>query len=69
MALVWAVAPGCYNSQWGEQKAAQKRNAVTAAPAALRANEREGEGPPSPPTERYWVHKLGIAFTYAVPIT
>ncbi len=23
----------------------------------------------SPPTERYWVHKFGLAFTYAVPIT
>ncbi|MEJ0035329.1 MAG: hypothetical protein WDO68_04505 [Gammaproteobacteria bacterium] len=23
----------------------------------------------NPPTERYWVHKFGLAFTYAVPIT
>jgi hypothetical protein len=28
-----------------------------------------GPSPPSPSTEKYWVHKLGIAFTYAIPIT
>jgi len=31
--------------------------------------DKLGAQPPNPPTEKYWVHKLGIAFTYAIPIT
>lgn len=42
-ALALLLAPACYDSQWGQQKAAQQRGAARVAPAALVA---EGSGPP-----------------------
>lgn len=50
-ALALAVAPACYDSQWGQQKAAQQRNAAIAAPAALR-NEAAAGGDPAAPASR-----------------
>lgn len=40
------AATGCYDSQWGQQKAAQQRNAAKAAPATLHT---EGAGPDGEP--------------------
>lgn len=42
-ALALLLAPACYDSQWGQQKAAQQRGAARVAPAALVA---EGSEPP-----------------------
>ena len=36
--------------------------------SGVKVGENLGPSPPSPPTERYWVHKLGVALTYVVPI-
>lgn len=40
-----------YDSRWGQQKAAQQRNAAVSAPSPLRATEAE-EGEPAAPTPR-----------------
>lgn len=49
------MAPACYDSQWGQQKAAQQRNAALTAPAALRTRtgeDAEREGEPAQPASR-----------------
>jgi len=48
--LALLAAAGCYNSQWGEQKAAQQRNAALAAPAALRNENSAGGGETDAPS-------------------
>jgi Matrixin len=48
IALALTAATGCYDSQWGQQKAAQQRNAAIAAPAALRNAGSGGDGEPAP---------------------
>jgi hypothetical protein len=52
MALVWVLAPACYNSRWGEEKAAQQRNAAASAPAVLRAADLGHDDEPAAPSER-----------------
>lgn len=44
-ALATVASAGCYDSQWGQQKAAQQRNAAISAPAALRTEERTEHAP------------------------
>jgi hypothetical protein len=34
----------------------------------VKVGDNLGPSPPPPPTERYWVHKLGIGLTYVVPL-
>ncbi len=58
IAFVLGVAPGCYDSQWGQQKAAQQRNAAIAAPASLRTAEPEASGDEPPPSVRNAAAKI-----------
>ncbi len=44
-ALALSGASGCYDSQWGQQKAAQGRTAARAAPATLRTEDSETPPP------------------------
>ena len=43
--LALALASGCYDSQWGQQKAAQARTAARATPATLRTEDSETPPP------------------------
>ncbi|HSO31060.1 MAG TPA: matrixin family metalloprotease [Labilithrix sp.] len=61
-AVAATLVAGCYDSQWGQQKAAQQRNAAIAAPAALRTEERvpAGEGEAGPASAPARAQKLRV---------